>query len=239
MSFDYLKRIDELTKDLCSHFVIFGISTEKYIKISSSLEEIEIPFDIIENLIKKNKKLALYSNKSLEWFYNIPDYITDLAIDFQTYNNIALANLPSGLKSLFILNTLKDDCSGFNEVINNLPASLEILYIEGEYFNQPLDLLPISLKCLCIRSKYFNQPLNNLPPSLECLDLKTDYIYKDTIFQHVPKTITSIRVRIDANLVLDDYSYARVYHREASNVLTSLKNIFPNLTRWNFYTDED
>ena len=43
----------------------------------------------------------------------------------------------------------------YNVLINNLPQSLNSLYVEGNKFNQSLDNLPQSLKSLKINGKKY------------------------------------------------------------------------------------
>ena len=73
--------------------------------------------------------------------------------------NKPLDNLPITLEELYIKYK-------FNLLLDNLPANLKVLsFTEFSNFNFPLDNLPTSLKILVIGKK-FNHPLDKLPESL-------------------------------------------------------------------------
>ena len=151
----------------------FSLTSNGYIKIFDNLkeinyvgsEEVSVDYEIIELLLKKYKKLYLYT-KAIELFHNIPKYITHLIIDFNDFKDISLDKLHDGLESLIIINSYPYD-EAFNIKIDNLPHTLKSLYIYVPYFDQPINLLPMSLIDLTIYSNYFNQSLDNLPPSLK------------------------------------------------------------------------
>lgn len=162
--------------EVCSYQSI-GITINGYIKIYNQevvnyvdSEPVLLDDEFIESLLKRYKKMYLY-DRSINWFNKIPEYITDLILEFNEKQNIELDKLHNGLKSLVIANAYTTYEKGFNQPINNLPNTLESLQIISTYFNQPIDFLPLSLKKLTISSNFFNQSLQNLPPNLEYLRL--------------------------------------------------------------------
>jgi hypothetical protein len=76
-------------------------------------------------------------------------------------------NIPLNIK------ILKLDCN--NKIIDNLPNSIEELYL-GEYFNSELNNLPNSIKIISfVKYSKYNRELNNLSKSLEKLYLPEKY----------------------------------------------------------------
>lgn len=69
--------------------------------------------------------------------------------------------------------------AGLAELVNQLPPTLEILFIHFPLFNGTLANLPIGLRILCIISYQFNQSLDYLPLSLEVL-----LLLQHSTFQH-------------------------------------------------------
>jgi hypothetical protein len=99
---------------------------------------------------------------------NIPDCITELNIQFTDGVTLqGIDNLPHSLKILKLRNFKNNIC------FDNLPSSLEVLFIYTRHYteqiNKPLDNLPSNLKILYIESEEFNQSLLNLPKTLETL----------------------------------------------------------------------
>jgi len=115
--------------------------------------------------------------------HGFPEYITHIQFDFSiwlTKWNVIFDKLPCGLKYLGIDSTNIEDASfdwdndnvdsyQFNYSINNLPDTLEELYIYSATFNQPLVNLPSGLKVLFLNCYEFNQSIDNLPVRLETL----------------------------------------------------------------------
>ena len=167
-------------------------------------------------LIITNNALSLQYNANY-LFDNIPSTITKLCIDFPNYDNINIDNLHNGLKELHILS---EDNGHFNKPINNLPPTLERLYIESNNFNQSLDYLPCSLKNLYIESKAFDCCLDNLPPNLETLTIKVDQepvcktITTDN-FMNLPNTLKILNVsekyNLDINQIQNRYPNLEIY----------------------------
>lgn len=108
--------------------------------------------------------------------------------------NQSIDNLPNSLEIL----TLPDD---YNLPINNLPYSLKILTL-GNNFNNSLDYLPNSITHLMIGRgclKYFNasckfnQPINDLPNSLIELTFSDESIFQKKL-DNLPNSLKKIRL---------------------------------------------
>ena len=145
----------------------FGLTLNNFVYINCNYDELENGLDneFIVLLLQRYKALALLYN-SYAFFDQIPKYIKKLTIDFNCYDDMNFDNLPDGLLELNILGEA-EGC--FDMPLNNLPPTLERLYISSIHFNQSLDYLPIGLKSLIILNGAFNQSLDNLPPTLEYL----------------------------------------------------------------------
>lgn len=61
----------------------------------------------------------------------------------------------------------------FNNILDDLPETLQHLTIHSNYFNQSVDKLPKYLRYLSIYSPEFNQPYKKLPPLLETLEISS------------------------------------------------------------------
>ena len=158
------------------------------------------------------KKLLEITNNSLSLKYEtvvlfdkIPSSIINLAIDFPDYNEININALHIGLKKLYITSEAGGD---FNNPIDNLPYTLENLYITSNKFNQSLDFIPHSLTSLVIRSSSFNHPISNLPPNLLDLTLisyynKGDIKFTQDNFLNLPENLKILNVSAKFNLDID------------------------------------
>jgi hypothetical protein len=205
-------------REVCGYESI-GITQNGYVKIYElqsvnyvgiePYESVLLDDEFILSLLKRYQKIYLYE-RSKEWFYKMPNYITHLILDFELYDNINLDKLHNGLRNLVIICTNDYDYNNkFNKSLENLPQSLETLEIISAQFNQPLDLLPISLKCLSIRSNNFNQSLSNLPSNLYYLliDISDKYrncTYLNDNLMNLPEglkelSITSLKLHISEN----------------------------------------
>jgi hypothetical protein len=183
--------------------IFLSISENGFVKINNinrfEKNEPDIFEKVIEPLLKKYKKLHI-TETSMELFFKIPNYITDLFIDSASFVNISLDNLHNGLISLMIMYLYwSENEDTFNISIDNLPHTLEYLYIVADNFNQPINYLPISLKSLCIYCNSFNQSLSNLPSNLELLVLAhnsathKDYKLLDNLM-NLPVNLKKLRI---------------------------------------------
>lgn len=111
------------------------------------------------------KKIILRGKKLIE----LPDSLLELEID-DGFND-KIKYFPPKLKVLKLGHSHKYDCNNYNHPLENLPETLEELYIYSCEFNHPLNKLPEKLKVLDIRSWEFNYPLDNLPKNLTTLVL--------------------------------------------------------------------
>jgi hypothetical protein len=200
-----------------------SITTNNYLCINNSLG---LTFN--DEIIKQ---LLVFTNNSLslkfaayELFDNIPSNITKLCIDFMNYDDVNIDNLHNGLKELHILSEAEGH---FNKPINNLPQTLETLYIVSYNFNQSLNYLPCSLKNLYIESKAFECCLDNLPSNLETLTITTYYepccktITTDN-FMNLPNALKTLNIskkyNLDINLINDRYPNLHVNIHEVASL---------------------
>ena len=179
-----------------------SISHNGYVKLENldilKIKDNELYTNFIEPLLKNMKKLQI-TNYSKSWFYNLPNYITELDLQLESYKEISLDNLHNGLRLLSINNWTGDEEDSINKPINNLPQTLEHLLISSQYFNQSIDLLPLSLKSLCIYSNRFNQSLSNLPINLEYLlisrfcKIKNNFTLSDKLM-NLPENLKKLKI---------------------------------------------
>lgn len=182
-------------KEYADYDNILSITSEGFIVVN---EKTDFSSQIVDIALKTYKKIRYHPIKDgillLEHImeYGIPEYITHLVFDFGGWSkiyNTLMDMLPSGLEYLGIdiqnkgdiyngeiTNEDRDNKYHFNEPINNLPASLEELYITSLSFDQPLDNLPPNMKILVIKSDEFNQSIDNLPIGLEILIIDKNFM---------------------------------------------------------------
>lgn len=193
-----------------------SITTNNYLCINGN-DGFKFDDEIVKQLlIITNNALSLQYNANY-LFDNIPSNITKLCIDFPDYDNINIDNLHNGLKELHILSEAGGD---FNKPINNLPQTLETLYIVSNKFNQSLNYLPCSLKNLYIESKAFDCCLDNLPPNLDGLTITTYYEPRcknitTNNFMNLPNTLKILNVskkyNLDINQIQNRYPNLEIY----------------------------
>ena len=169
--------------------VLFSVDDLGFVVIN---ENINLEDSIMQNILKLYCKIKIRPfNRAQPIIDNIikngfPEYIThihfEFSIWFKKWNNI-FNKLPNGLKYLVINSTNdtyvydddeedeedEEDYFQFNYSLNNLPSTLEELYIYSSCFNQPLNNLPCNIKILFLRCFDFNQSIDNLPIGLETL----------------------------------------------------------------------
>lgn len=132
------------------------------------LSEFKEKYEGVPIIIDGNK-IVIYEN----WCKNISDEIMTLILIYQIdiiiirdiNFNYPIDKLPNRIKSLKIYSDV------FNQSVDSLPSSLQILCIKSstwdtDSFNQPINNLPLKLEELVIYSTDFNQPVNKLPNSL-------------------------------------------------------------------------
>ncbi len=175
----------------------YGITYHNFVLLSSN--DCSFENETIKKLLMEHKALSIAYEAQL-LANNIPTFITKLSLCLNDYSNINfISSLHYGLKELYILG----DESAFDEPINNLPSTLEILHIESIIFNQNLDNLPEGLKDLRIYTDSFTHSLSYLPNALEKLELKSFNLccgsflcfdnFKDN-FMSLPNNIKSINI---------------------------------------------
>jgi hypothetical protein len=186
-----------------------------------SIDELEI----IDTLLKKNKKLWLCGDKKRKWgTYNIPEYITHLYLQCcnrKMFDNKVLNKLPASLEFLSIMIDLID------EPLTNLPPNLKHLEINFEYVNNiSLDFLPIGLETLVLI--YINNGNNDnngnngnviknttFPPKLKTLVIE---------FEYIPKIIPIIPTLYNLPTTLE-----YLYIRGANGSQQGIKDYIPNV----------
>ncbi len=166
--------------------VLFSVDDLGFVVIN---ENINLEDSIMQNILKLYCKIKIRPfNRAQPIIDNIikngfPEYITHIKLEFELWLNrwnSIFTKLPNGLKYLAI-NTQydndgalddepdDDDYFQFNYSLNNLPSTLEELYIHSSCFNQPLNNLPCNIKILFLKCFDFNQSIDNLPIGLETL----------------------------------------------------------------------
>ena len=151
--------------------------------------------------LPRNFKKIIFTKKFNRIPDDIPSHITEIELD--NLNNITLNFLHENIKSI------KFHCYGYID-INNLPNSLEKLFILGE-FNETLQSLPKNLKCLQLQINLeTHKILETIPPTVNFLILdNSSEIYKNQIFNGffngifnrqlgpiitIPKSITKLKI---------------------------------------------
>ena len=82
------------------------------------------------------------------------------------------------------------------ELVNQLPPTLKILFIHFHLFNGKLANLPIELLILCIISYQFSHSLDYLPISLEALLLLQNGMFQDNIL-NLPPLLKMLALDLD------------------------------------------
>ncbi len=103
------------------------------------------------------------------------DNLCEYNLEELEFRTECVFNQTINLKKSYIkkITFVKD--SLFNQLVDNLPESLEYLEL-GDNFNQPVDSLPKTLVKLII-GNVFNQPVDNLPNTLKHLELGDTFNY--------------------------------------------------------------
>ena len=195
----------------------FGITTNNYLDITGN-DGFTFDSDIIKKLLELTNNSLSLKYEAFELFDTIPSSITNLAIDFPDYNKININGLHIGLKKLYITS---EAGGNFNNPIDNLPYTLENLYIVSKAFNQSLDFLPHSLTSLVICSSSFNHSISNLPPNLLELPLityynKSDLKFTQDNFLNLPENLKILNVSAKFNL-------------DINLDINAIQNKYPNL----------
>lgn len=125
----------------------------------------------------------------------LPDSLNILHIGRNQYLN----NLPTNLKSLYLMNN-------YNTELYNLPSSLQYLYLSYMY-DKYLPELPEGLKILDL-GLFYNKPIIKLPESLERINLSMRYEHP---LPNIPKSLTVIRMDKDYCYKPTDYNITIEY----------------------------
>ena len=191
-----------------------GITENNYLDITGN-DGFTFDNEIVKKLLEITNNSLSLKCEAVELFDKIPSSITNLAIDFPDYNEININALHNGLKKLYITSEFSGH---FNNPIDNLPYTLENLYIVSNKFNQSLDFLPHSLTRLVISSSSFNHPISNLPPNL--LELTIIPYYKGEIkftqdnFLNLPENLkilnVSAKFNLDINAIQNKYPNLKI-----------------------------
>ena len=144
----------------------------------------------------------LYLNYSFDQeLLNLPESLEYL--EFKGIFNQSLDFLPKSVKEIHFLTMFGADgepiISHFNQPLDNLPESLEVLELDCMDFNHSLDNLPKKLKYLKLNFYAFNFSLDNLPKSLEYLEISLPNTYKFPL-EKLHKSLQNTKIKI--NLIL-------------------------------------
>jgi len=192
-----------------------GITENNYLDITGN-EGFTFDNEIVKKLLEITNNSLSLKYDAYKLIDKIPSSIINLAIDFPSYDDINIDGLHNGLKTLHITS----EAGGhFNNPIDNLPITLETLYIASNNFNQSLDFLPYSLTSLVISSSSFNHPISNLPPNLLELTLityynKSDLKFTQDNFLNLPENLkilnVSAKFNLDINAIQNKYPNLKI-----------------------------
>lgn len=114
------------------------------------------------------KKLEFYNSYKIPQV--IPQSITHLALRYCFEQEF---NIPFRVKYLKLV------CGKNQQILDNLPNNIEILYLDSYFSDGKLDNLPSSVKKIIFnRMCDYNNELNNLPSGLEFLQLPKHYKFE-------------------------------------------------------------
>lgn len=193
----------------------FGITENNYLDISA-YNGFSFDDETIKKLLEMSNNSLSLKSRSVELIDKIPSSIINLAIDFPSYDDININALHIGLKKLYITSEAGGD---FNNPIDNLPYTLEDLYIVSITFNQSLDFLPHSLTSLHIESLCFTHSVSNLPPNLLNLTIIPPRFYRKLEFTkdnflNLPENLkilnVSAKFNLDINAIQNKYPNLKI-----------------------------
>lgn len=134
-------------------------------------------------------------DESISFPKDMTSFIPSLPFDFTKLKNYPFLDTvftkfdnPKRLENFWNLKRLIFG-GEFNQQLEILPSSLEILYFHGQY-NQPLPQLPNTLQSLSLSDAY-NMPLPRLPDGLQFLRIGTNF---DQELSYLPESLKQIRV---------------------------------------------